>query len=254
MPLNIPSAVTVTVGTVEIVENATTTHYQQFVLTSPQGIALGDSTNPVPTRIAVSGNYISNFNLGDTVIPIGGVFYEESLTNTLLELQNEELSINRLTVRGSLKTAGDGRVNELVGSSNSGYDDIYVASGVYSANNLNILNANGSFFSLDTTLSRHFYVPMIRSGWRTLSFSFIAPVSGALSIYADFGSLTSDVLVTGLLLAPNVRYGIVGSTLATSGALIGVPALSAPVNGFIISFDPATTNAGSFELHLTRGA
>jgi hypothetical protein len=254
MPLNIPSAVTVTVGTVEIVENAATTHYQQFVLTSPQGIALGDSTNPVPMRIAVSGNYISNFNSGETVIPIGGVFYEESLTNTLLELQNEELSINRLTVRGSLKTAGDGRVNELVGSSNSGYDDIYVASGVYSANNLNILNANGSFFSLDTTLSRHFYVPMIRSGWRTLSFSFITPVSGVLSIYADFGSLTNDVLVTGLLIAPNVRYGIVGSALSTSGALIGVPALSAPVNGFIISFDPATTDAGSIELHLTRGA
>ena len=254
MPLNVPSAVTVTVGTVEIVENAATTHYQQFVLTSPEGVALGSAAQPIPTYTAVSGNYISNFNIGETVVPVGGAFYEESLNNTLLELQNNELSVNRLTVRGSLKTAGDGRVNELVGSSNSGYDDIYVASGVYASNNLNILNANGSFFVLDSTTSRHFYIPMIRSGWRVLSFSFLAPVSGNLLIHADFGSLTRDILVTGLLLIPNVRYGVIGSNITTSGALIGVPALSSPVNGFIISFDPATTDVGSFEIHITRGA
>lgn len=254
MPLNVPSAVTVTVGTIEIVENAATTHYQQFVLTSPEGVALGSSLNPIPTNIAVSGNYLSNFNIGETVIPVGGTFYEESLNNTLLELQTNELSVNRLTVRGSLKTAGDGRVNELVGSSNSGYDDIYVASGIYAANNLNILNSNGSFFTLDSTTSRHFYIPMIRSGWRTLSFSFLTPVSGSLQIHADFGSLTRDILVTGILVAPDVRYGLISSNLITSGALIGVPALSAPVNGFIISFDPAATSVGSFEIHITRGA
>jgi hypothetical protein len=254
MPLNVPSAVTVTVGTIEIVENAATTHYQQFVLTSPEGVALGSTANPIPMYTAVSGNYVSNFNIGETVVPVGGAFYEESLNNTLLELQTSELSVNRLTVRGSLKTAGDGRVNELVGSSNSGYDDIYVASGVYAANNLNILNANGSFFTLNSTTSRHFYIPMIRSGWRALSFSFLAPVSGSLSIHADFGSLTRDILVTGLLVLPNIRYGLLGSNVTTSGSLIGIPALSAPVNGFIISFDPAATDVGSFEIHITRGA
>ena len=254
MPLNVPSAVTVTVGTVEIVENAATTHYQQFVLTSPEGVALGNTNNPIPAYIPVSGNYVSNFNIGDTVVPVGGVFYEESLNNTLLELQDRELSVNRLTVRGSLKTTGDGRVNERVGSSNSVYDDIYVTSGVYVASNLNILNANGSFFTLDSSVSRHFYIPMIRSGWRTLSFSFLTPVSGNLLIHADFGSLTRDILVTGILVAPDIRYGLVSSNINTSGALIGVPALAAPVNGFIISFDAADTDVGSFEIHITRGA
>lgn len=254
MPLNIPSAVTVTVGTVEIQQNAATTHYQQFVVTSPEGVALGNSTNPLPIYIAVSGNYITNFNANETVIPVGGVYYEEALNNTLLELQNEELSVNRLTVRGSLKTAGDGRVNELVGSSSSGYDDIYAMTGTYAANSLSTLNVDGSFFTLSSVTQRHVYVPMIRSGWRSLSMSFYTPVSGTLSIYADMGALARDILVTGLVVLPNIRYGLVGASLATTGALIGVPALSTPVNGFIITFEPAATNAGSFELHLTRGA
>lgn len=254
MPLNIPSAVTVTVGTLEIEQNATTTHYQQFVVTSPEGVALGNSSNPVPIYMVVSGNYVSNFNANESVIPVGGAYYEESLNNTLLELQNEELSVNRLTVRGSLKTAGDGRVNELVGSSSSGYDDIYAATGTYSANALSTLNVDGSFFTLSTVSQRHVYVPMIRSGWRSLSMSFYTPVSGTLSVYADMGALTRDILVTGLVVLPNLRYGFVGAAISTTGALIGVPALSSPVNGFIISFEPSATNAGSFELHITRGA
>jgi hypothetical protein len=254
MPLNIPSTVNVTVGTVELQENAQTVHYQQFVLTSPDGTPLGNTSNLIPVSVAVSGNYVSNFNADATVFPVGGVYYEESLANSLTELQNNELSVNRLTVRGGVKTAGDGRVNELIGSSSSGYDDIVVVSGTYDATSLGVLNANGEFFQLTNTSARHFYIPMIRSGWRTLSFSFIAPVSGIVSVYTDLGSKTRDILAGSFSTNAAVRYGVVAATITTSGSLIGIPALSYPVNGFIITFEPADTDAGTYELHITRGA
>lgn len=254
MPLNIPSTVNVTVGTVELQENAQTVHYQQFVLTSPDGTPLGNASNLIPMSVAVSGNYVSNFNANATVFPVGGVYYEESLANSLTELQHNELSVSRLTVRGGVKTAGDGRVNELVGESSTGYDDIFVTSGTYVGSNLQALNTDGSFFQLTSTTARHFYIPMIRSGWRTLSFSFIAPVAGIISVYLDMGSKTRDILAGSFNTNAAVRYGVVAATITTSGSLIGMPALSYPVNGFIITFEPADTDAGTYELHTTRGA
>ncbi len=254
MPINIPSTVNVTVGTVELQENAETVHYQQFVLTSPEGIPLGNNSNLIPIAVAVSGNYVSNLNAASTVFPVGGVYYEESIDNWFTELQDTELSVARLTVRGGIKTAGDGRVNELIGGSSSGYDDVLVISGVYSSVGLNVLNTNGEFFQLTNTSARHFYIPMIRSGWRTLSFSFIAPVSGLISIYTDMGSKTRDILAGTFSTNADVRYGVVAATITASGSLIGIPALAYPVNAFIITFEPAETDAGTYELHITRGA
>ena len=252
MPINIPSTSTATLGTIEVLENDTTVHYQQFVLTDPEGNPLGGETSPLPVIVAMSG-YIQNVNANSTVLPVGGSFYFEDLYNTGSELTDTELSVLRLTQKGGLKTAGDGRVNELVASIGSGYDDIYVVEDSFDANSLTPLTVSGEFFDTLRSAQRFVYVPMVRSGWRKASFSFKSAASGVLYIYSDFGSLTADILVESFEIQANTRYGFISESVAASGSLYSIPALSSFCNGLIISFVPGETVAGLLELHITRG-
>ena len=76
-----------------------------------------------------------------------------------------------------------------------------------------------------------------------------------MSVFADMGSLTRDILISSFSINSSVRYGVTAAPSASiSGSLIGLPALAYPVNGFILTFDPATTSAGFYEIHITRGA
>lgn len=252
MPINIPSTSTATLGTIEVLENDTTVHYQQFVLTDPEGNPLGGDTSPVPVTVTVSG-YIQNVNAQSTVSPVGGAFYFEDLYNTGSELVDTELSVTRLTQKGGLKTAGDGRVNELVAAISSGYDDIYVMEDSFDANSLAPLTVSGEFFDTLRASQRFVYIPMIRSGWRRASFSFKSAASGMLYVYSDLGSLTADILVDSFEIEANTRYGFIPDPVTVSGSLHSVPALGSFCNGLIVSFVPGETVAGLLELHITRG-
>jgi hypothetical protein len=252
MPINIPSTSTATLGTVEVLENESVVHYQQFVLTDPEGNPLGGDLSPVPVSVNVVG-FTQNINAESTVLPVGGAFYFEDLYNTGSELEDEELSVQRFTQKGGLKTAGDGRVNEIVASAGTGYDDIYVVEDTFDAENLSSLTVSGEFFDTLRSSERFVYIPMIRSGWRKMSFSFKTAASGVLKIYTDLGSLTADILVESFDVQSGVRYGFVPEQVYTSGTLYSVPALSSFCNGVVVSFSPGESAAGLLELHVTRG-
>lgn len=248
MPLNVPTTAATRLGTVEITEDSVLTHYQQFVLTTPSGTSLGSLTHPLPVTITLDGAAAS-------IIPAGAVYNEELFLNNGFELANGESTVLRSTVRGSLKTAGDGRVNELVSSISSGYDDIYVVEDTFNSNNLQPLTISGNFFDNTRDNPRFVYVPMIRSGWRKLSFSFKSTASTTLTVFADFGFLKNDLLVYSTLLdTVNVRHGFVSDAVAISGSITSIPMLASPVNGFIIAITPETEVAGFFEIHLVRGS
>lgn len=252
MPINIPSTTTATLGTIEVLENESTVHYQQFVMTDPEGNPLGSEFAPIPVTVTMSG-YSRYVNADSTVVPVGGAFYFEDLYNTGTELVTGELSISRLTQKGGIKTAGDGRVNEIVASVGTGYDDIYIVESTFDANNLAPLAVSGEFFDTLRSPERFVYIPMIRSGWRKMSFSFKTAASGVLKVYSDFGSLTADVLVGMFNLQSGTRYGFIPENITMSGAVNSVPALASFCNGIIISFTPAESVAGLIELHVTRG-
>lgn len=252
MPLQIPSTSSSNLATVELEENGVTVHYQQFVLTDNSGQELGTYADPFPMDLSVSG-YILNYSADKTVLPVGGVYRSESLQNTTAELIDGELAPVRLTARGSLKTASDGHVNELVASISSGYDDIYVTEDTFSVNALTPLAVSGAFFDTTRTNTRFVYVPLIRSGWKNISFSFKSAASGELALYADYGALQADLLLSTFPVAADARYAVI-STSASGSAFKSVPALSEPTNGVIISFIPAESVAGSLEIHIVRGA
>lgn len=254
MAINIPSSSVTTIGTIEIPGELSTTHYQQFVMTTSSGNAIGTVDSPVPVSLVLEGSYTQSFNSGNTVFPMGGAYYEEPIANSSIELLNTELSVFRTTVRGGLKTAGDGRVNELVPSFSDGYDDIYVSEDVFDQYTMAPITVSGSFFDTSRLGTRFVYVPMIRSGWRKLSFSIKSAAAGTLRIYADMGFLDDDLLVSSHELYAGTRYGFFPDTVAASGGIYGIPALSSPVNGFIIAFALDETAVGSFAIHLVRGA
>jgi hypothetical protein len=256
MAINIPSTVTTTLGTIEIADFAGSVHYQQFVLTSPSGTPIGSDTSPVPVVITAPNTFVQTFNAGSSVIPVGGTYYEENVPNNGNELVNTELSVLRTTVRGSLKTAGDGRVNEIVSSYSDGYDDIYVSEDSFDQYTMQTISSSGSFFDTLRSNVRYFYIPMIRSGWRKLSFSFISPVAGTISLYADLGFIDDDLQIGSYSVNANFRYGFMPDAPSTtiSGAITHIPALSSPVNAFIVRFSPNEQAAGTLQLHLVRGA
>lgn len=247
MPLSVPTTAATRLGTIEITENDVLTHYQQFVLTTPSGTALGSFTHPLPVSITINGAATS-------ILPAGAVYNEELFLNNGIELNNGDTTVLRSTVRGSLKTAGDGRVNELVSSIGTGYDDIYVVEDTFNSNNLNPITISGSFFDTSRTNARFVYVPMIRSGWRKLSFSIKTPAAGTMYLYADLGFLTNDLLMHTSTLGVNTRYGFTPDSVPMSGSIASIPMLASPVNGFIIGFVPDNATAGFFEIHLVRGS
>ena len=256
MPINIPSSTSTTLGTVEVSDIGGITHYQQFVLTSPSGTSLGSAEFPIPVEIVVPGSFIQTFNADSTVLPVGGTYYEENVINNGNELVNSELSVLRTTVRGSLKTAGDGRVNEIVSSFSDGYDDIYVSEDSFDRYAMQTISVSGVFFDTMRSNSRFFYIPMIRSGWRKLSFSFSSPVAGSLTLYADLGFIDDDLIVGTYATLGGMRYGFMpdAPSVVTSGSITHIPALASPVNAFIVKFVPLEQAAGSLQLHLVRGA
>jgi hypothetical protein len=256
MPINIPSSTTTRLGTVEISDFAGTTHYQQFVLTSPSGAALGSTDFPIPVEIVAPGSFIQTFNADSTVLPVGGTYYEENVINNGNELVDSELSVLRTTVRGGLKTAGDGRVNEIVSSFSDGYDDIYVSEDSFDRFAMQTISVSGVFFDTTRSNARYFYIPMIRSGWRKLSFSFWAPVAGTVTLYADLGFIDDDLIVGSYSTTASMRYGFMpdAPSVVASGAITHIPALASPVNAFIVKFVPSEQAAGSLQLHLVRGA
>ena len=247
MPLSVPTTAATRLGTVEITENDILTHYQQFVLTTPSGTALGSFTDPIPVSVIIAGAATTSF-------PAGAVYNEELFLNNGLELTDGDSTVLRSTVRGSLKTAGDGRVNELVSSIGTGYDDIYVVENTFNSNNLTPITVSGSFFDTSRTNARFVYVPMIRSGWRKLSFSLKTPAAGTLYLYADLGFLTNDLLMYTDAITANIRHGFVADSIPVSGSVTSIPMLASPVNGFIIGFTPDSAVAGFFEIHLVRGS
>jgi len=201
---------------------------------------------------SVSG-YTLNYSADKTVFPVGGVYRSELLQNTAAELVDGELAPVRLTARGSVKTASDGHVNELVASISSGYDDVYIAEDAFAVNTLAPLTISGEFFDTTRTNTRFVYVPLIRSGWKNMTFSFKSAASGELQVYADYGALQADLLLSAFPVAADARYAVI-STSASGSAFKSVPALSEPTNGVIISFIPAESVAGSLEIHIVRGA
>lgn len=253
MPINIPSTTSTTLGTVEIAGEATTVHYQQFVMTSPSGISLGTEEFPIPVKFVDQGAFTQSFNQSKSLFPSAAAYYSEPLNNSGYELANEELSVLRSTVRGSLKTAGDGRVNELISTIFDGYDDIYVVEGSFDSTALNTIDPYGGFFDSSRTPNRYMYVPMIRSGWRNLSFSFKSAAPGLVTIFADFGSITADLEIFSKQVISNVRYAFTPESIAATGIVYSVPMLGSAVNGFIIAFIPDYAVAGTFEVHLVRG-
>ena len=213
---------------------------------------MGTFAAPFPVDFAVSG-YVYDYSADKTVFPIGGVYRGESIANDMAELSEGELAPVRLTARGSVKVAGDGHVNELVASVSTGYDDIYVTEDSFSSGSLTPLSISGSFFDTSRTNTRYVYVPLIRSGWKTMSLSFKSAASGEMSIFSDYGALEADLLLTSFAVAANARYAVL-SVPASGAAFKYVPALSAPTNGVIIAFTPAEAVAGSLEIHVVRGA
>jgi hypothetical protein len=254
MAINIPSNTTTTIGTIEITGGLTTTHYQQFVMTTASGNPIGTSDAPVPVSVIMDGSYIKTFNNGQTVFPMGGAYYSEAIENSGIELLDTELSVLRTTVKGGLKTAGDGRVNELVPSFSDGYDDIYVSENSFDQYTMAPIVSSGDFFDTARLGTRFVYVPMIRSGWRKLSFSIKSAAAGTLKIYADLGFLDDDLLINSYELYAETRYGFFPDPVAVSGGIYSVPILASPVNGFIIAFTLDETAVGSFSIHLVRGA
>jgi hypothetical protein len=253
MPINIPSSTTTTLGTIEIFEDSATTHYQQFVLTSPSGVALGTDELPIPVEIKMSGTFTQAFNNGSTLFPSAGAYYNEPVDNSGPELQTGELSVLRTTAKGGLKTAGDGRVNELISTIADGYDDIYVVEDTFDPLTMDVIDPYGDFFDTSRNNIRYMYIPMIRSGWRKLSFSFKSATAGVMSVYADLGSRTADLQIMSTAIFPNVRYGFVPEAITATGILSSIPMLASSVNAFIICFSPSVTAAGTFEVHLVRG-
>jgi hypothetical protein len=256
MPINIPSSTTTTLGTIEVPDILGTVHYQQFVLTSPSGAALGSTEAPIPVELIVPSTFVQTFNADSTVLPVGGTYYQENVINNGNELADSELSVLRTTVRGSLKTAGDGRVNEIVSSYSDGYDDIYVSEDSFDRYGMQTISVSGVFFDTTRSNARYFYIPMIRSGWRKLSFSFWSPAAGTLTLYADLGFIDDDLIVGTYNVYAGMRYGYMpdAPSVTTSGAITHVPALASPVNAFIVEFVPSEQAAGSLQLHLVRGA
>jgi hypothetical protein len=254
MPINIPSSVTTTLGTIELEEAGGNVHYQQFVLTNPSGLALGSEENPVPVDISLASSFSKVLNSDSTILPIGAVHYAENVVNNGSELINNELSVLRTTVRGSLKTAGDGRVNEIVSAYSDGYDDIYVSEDSFDQYAMQTISVSGAFFDTTRSNVRYVYVPMIRSGWRKLSFSFKSPAAGVLTIYADLGFIDDDLIIGSFNTYANIRYGYMPDAPFSGGAVTYLPALASPVNAFIIEYEPIEQVAGTFQLHLVRGA
>jgi len=254
MAINIPSNSVTTIGTIEIPGEVTTTHYQQFVMTTASGATIGTVESPVPVSLVLEGSYTKSFNSGATVFPMGGAYYAEPIENSSIELLDTELSVFRTTVRGGLKTAGDGRVNELVPSFSEGYDDIYVSVNSFDQYTMAPITVSGTFFDTSVSGIRFVYIPMIRSGWRKLSFSIKSAAAGTLRIYADLGFLDDDLLINTYELYAETRYGFFPDSITASGGIYSVPILASPVNGFIISFTLDESVVGSFNMHLVRGA
>jgi hypothetical protein len=254
MAINIPSSSVTTIGTIEIPDELSVIHYQQFVMTTSSGTPIGTEDSPVPVSLVLGGSYVQSFNSENSVLPVGGVYYEEPIANSSIELLNTELSVLRTTVRGGLKTAGDGRVNELVPSFSDGYDDIYVSEDSFDQYTMAPITVSGSFFDTTRMGTRFIYVPMIRSGWRKLSFSIKSAAAGTLRIYADLGFLDDDLLLSSYELYAGTRYGFFPDAVVASGGIYSVPALASPVNGFIIAFTLDESEVGSFAMHLVRGA
>ena len=253
MPINIPSTTPTTLGTVEILNDEATTHYQQFVITSPSGVSLGSEEYPIPVSMNLTGSFTQAFNANDTLFPSACTFYSETLNNSNAELVDNEISVLRVTAKGGLKTAGDGRVNELISTIADGYDDIFVCLDSFSPESLEVIDPYGTFFDTSYMNGRFIYVPMIRSGWRKLSFSIKSASAGVVTVFADLGSLTADMSVLSKSLSPNVRYGFIPESVPATGIITSIPLLASAVNGIIISFSPSETAAGTFEVHLVRG-
>ncbi len=254
MPINIPSTTTTTLGTIEIIGDSSTTHYQQFVITNSSGVALGTDSFPLPVSIKMDGSFTQAFNQDTTLFPNGAAYYNEPVDNSGPELQDGELSVLRSTAKGGLKTAGDGRVNELISTIADGYDDIYVVEDTFDPLTMDVIDPYGDFFDTSRNNIRYMYVPMIRSGWRKLSFSFKSSVAGSISVYADFGSKTADLQITSAPVFPGARYGFVPEPITATGIITSIPMPASAVNAFIICFTPSGTAAGNFEVHLVRGA
>jgi hypothetical protein len=252
MPLEIPSTSSSNLGTVELEENGVTVHYQQMVISDLTGQAMGTYEVPIPVLPVVSG-YVYSYASDKTVLPVGGVYISESITNANAELVENELFPFRMTAKGSIKTAADGQVNELVSSLSTGYDDIYVTENSFSAANLTPLSISGAFFDTSRTNVRYVYIPLIRSGWRSLSFSFKSAASGEVALYMDYGAVEADLLADAFQVAANTRYAVL-ATSASGAAFKAVPALSSPANGVIVCFTPAESAAGTLEFHITRGS
>jgi hypothetical protein len=254
MPISIPSTSATTLGSVEVLENEATVHYQQFVITDPDGNALGSLENPVPISIADTSTFTKNFNSSDSVVPVAGVHYTETLLNSNSELVNNEVSVLRLTQKGGLKTAGDGRVNEIVYSLATGYDDIYFVEDSFDRNNLSPVTVSGSVFDTSRTNNRFFYIPMIREGWRSLSVSFKTDADSNITFYADVGAVEADISLGTYSLQKDIRYAFIANGTYSGVSIYSIPALMSPFNGIIVEIDPLESVAGVFELHITRGS
>lgn len=253
MPISIPSTSATTLGSVEVLENDATVHYQQFVITDPEGNPLGGSASPVPIEITGSTTFSKSFNSSDSIVPVAGVHYTETLLNSNSELVNNEVSVLRLTQKGGLKTAGDGRVNEIVYSISTGYDDIYFVEDDFDSNNLTPITVSGSVFDTTRTNNRYFYIPMIREGWRSISVSFKTDADSILTLYGDVGSITADILLGSFTVQKDLRYAFIPHGTYSGVSIYSIPALLSPFNGVIVGIDPQESVAGVFELHITRG-
>lgn len=253
MPINIPSSSSTKLGSVEVFENDSIVHYQQFVLTNPQGNAIGGDDTPVPVQINLDTSFTKLFNVSDELLPIAGVHYTETLLNANVELVDNEVSVLRLTQKGGLKTAGDGRVNEIVNTLATGYDDIFFVEDTFNSANLTGITISGNVFDTTRTNVRYFYVPMIREGWRSLSVSFKSDASSIITFYADIGSITSDISLGSYPVVQDIRCGFIPYGTYSGVSLYSVPALLSPFNGIIIGIEPQESVAGVFELHITRG-
>lgn len=253
MPISIPSTSATTVGSIEVLENDTIVHYQQFVITDPEGNPLGGVDNPLPIEITGSTTFSKSFNASDSIVPVAGVHYTETLVNANSELVNNEVSVLRLTQKGGVKTAGDGRVNEIVYSLSTGYDDIYFVEDTFDSNNLTPITVSGSVFDTARTNNRYFYIPMIREGWRSMSVSFKTDADSVLTFYGDVGSITADVSLGSFTIQKDIRYAFIPYGTYSGVSVYSLPALLSPFNGIIVGIDPQESVAGVFELHVTRG-
>jgi hypothetical protein len=261
MGINVPSSNPITLSAVE----ANSEYFQTFTIADFEGTLI-DNTNPLPVHVSISGYSSIAPTYQGTVVPIGGVYINDSVSEDFTEMVDGELATVRVNSRRAIMTASDGQVTVLNNSLATNFHDVSVASGEFLG--VTVPAYAGFFTYTNQANERHVYIPISRSGFKRLNLYFKHSLlndstsTGAvlpITISVDFGQFDNDFPVfTGTvsgIAGQSVGRAFVSYTPTASGvSFVQIPAFDSPIAGVFVTVLPTESVTGGFEIYASKSA